>query len=437
MTRASRSHGGRLGRLLGLAPTALRTARHLRARQALAQIHHAFFGIAPPRRAGDPAPRLAIAVPTTDYLPPPPHVKSLAPGRFELLATAFAPPRGGAGRAPCGPLFAYHLHQHEYLRLPEVDPGLRAAVISDWIASHRSGVGWAPHPTGLRLLAWGKLLTTPGSLPDDETLQREMLRSFADQAETLSHNLEFRLQANHLLSNLICVVFAGSLIDSPAAAAWRARTPLLLDELERQVHSDGGHEERSPMYHALLLEALLDLDNVCRAVPARTPASEGLEAGLARVVPQMLDALEQLSHGDGRIALFADSAFDIAAEPSALRDYAARLGLAPRAAAARGSACLPDTGYVRLASRGWLLLASVAGPAPAHQPGHAHCDALAFELSLGGRRLVTDTGVFEYVPGARRTHARATASHATVQIDDEEQAELWAAHRVGGDRWSS
>lgn len=424
---------GRLARLAARAPTLLRTARHLRPRQALAQVHHALFGIAPPRRAVGPAPRLALAAPATDYLPPPAHVKSLAADRFELLATPFAPPQGEDwSRSPHGPLFAYHLHQHEYLRLPDVAPGFRARVLRDWIASHRSGVGWDPHPTGLRLLAWGKLLTTTGSLPGDEKLAEEMLRSFADQAETLSHALEWRLQANHLLSNLICVVFAGLLIDAPVAAGWRARIPLLGAELARQVHADGGHEERSPMYHASLLEALLDLANVCRARPRRAPEVTELEARLSQAVPRMLDALERLRHGDGRIALFADSAFDIASEPAALRDYAVRLGLASPVSGAPPSGCLPDTGYVRLSSPHWLLIASVAGPSPAHQPGHAHCDALAFELSLGTHRLVTDTGVFEYVAGARRAHARATAGHATVQIDGEEQAELWAAHRIGG-----
>jgi hypothetical protein len=173
----------------------------------------------------------------------------------------------------------------------------------------------------------------------------------------------------------------------------------------------------------------------------------------------MQRALELLCHADGRIALFADAGFDIAPEPRVLRVYATQLGVpvdetgSNRAPASesglvsgpapdpdsrrtiggnRGSARLEQTGYVRLEQGDWLLLASVAGPAPAHQPGHAHCDALAFELSLAGRRIVTDTGVFEYRAGPRRERSRATASHATIAIDGEEQAEIWSAHRVGG-----
>jgi uncharacterized heparinase superfamily protein len=421
---------GRLGRLSRDLPTVLRTVRRLRPRQLAAQIHHALFGVARPRSIPNETPRWAIAAPHTPYLPPAAHVRALGAGRFEVLATAFEAPRGAAwSTSPHGPLFAYHLHQHEYLRCSGPSPEERSTLLADWIRSHRAGIGWDPHPTGLRLLAWGKLATTPGSLALAPAAEAVLLRSFADQAETLSHHLEHRLQANHLLSNLLCVVFAGLLVDSPSSAAWRGRTGLLVDELASQIRPDGGHEERSPMYHALLLENVLDLLNLCRAAPDRAPA--GLVDALVDAATRMLDALASLSHADGRIALFADSAFGIAAEPAALTDYARRLGL-PVDEAPRGSVCLPQTGYVRLVAGDWLLIASVAPPSPPHQPGHAHCDALAFELSVDGLRVVADTGVFEYVVGPRRRTARTTASHATLQVDGEEQAEIWSAHRVGG-----
>jgi hypothetical protein len=183
------------------------------------------------------------------------------------------------------------------------------------------------------------------------------------------------------------------------------------------------------MYHALLLEALLDLLNLCRAAPQRVPP--GLEAALRSAAARMLSALGVWTHADGRIALFADSAFDVASEPGQLVDYAARLAV-PVGAASSASCLLPETGYLRLGQGEVRLIASIAGPAPAHQPGHAHCDALAFELAFGPLRFVSDTGLYEYLPGPRRARARATASHATLQVDGEEQAEIWAAHRVGG-----
>ncbi len=422
-----------LSRQIGRAPTLLRTLRWLRPAQARAQLYHALFGLRAPTRLSTPPPVQAIATGSTAFLPPAAHVRAIGRDRIELLAIPFELGVGPDwGSLEFGPLFAYHLHQHEYLRTPSFGPMQRVAYMLDWVEQHASGIGWDPHPISLRLLCWGKMLMTPGTLILEESQRRSILASMADQAETLARGLEFRLQANHLLSNLIALVWAGMLIEGELSSGWRGLASLLETEIDAQIHPDGGHEERSPMYHALILESLLDLLNLCRADPTRAPA--GLVEVVVDAAARMVTALRVWTHPDGHIALFADSAFDIAAEPAALADYATRLGvgLPESAPEADSSAVLPQSGYIRLAATDALILASTSGPAPAHQPGHAHCDALAFELSLGGVRVVTDTGIFEYRPGPRRDRARGTASHSTLQVDGEEQAELWAAHRVGG-----
>ena len=427
----------RLGSILGLvgrAPTVLRTVVHLRPAQVRAQVAHLFTGVPAPVRLDAPNLSLAVATPSTPFLPPAPHVHVRAAAgdavALQLLGLdlEIQPDAVPWTTDRHGPLFAYHLHEQAWLRHADLSPGIRRAIVEGWMDRHDEGTGWDPHPISLRLLAWGKLLLTEGALPAEEGLRTRMLRSMADQAETLSRGLEIRLQANHLLSNRIGVVWAGLLFGGEAADRWRAGSEALLAEFDAQVHPDGGHEERSPMYHSLILENGLDLLNLARA-SERTP--EGFADALAGVLARMTEALARWTGPDGRIALFADSAWGVAAEPEALFDYAQRLGVidAPPIAedgAAEGSA------YERRTNGDFVLIASTGGPAPAHQPGHAHCDALAFELFAGGRRLVTDTGVYEYRPGALRDRARATSSHATLAFDGREQSEVWSAHRVGG-----
>jgi uncharacterized heparinase superfamily protein len=148
------------------------------------------------------------------------------------------------------------------------------------------------------------------------------------------------------------------------------------------------------------------------------------------VASRMLGALEVWTHPDGEIALFGDAAFGIAQSPAALGDYARALGVAPRAPRPRG--VLSAAGFARLSAGPFVLIATASAPSPSYQPGHAHCDALSFELSVAGERVVTDTGVFEYMPGPLRDLARATRSHATAEIDGREQAEIWASYRIGG-----
>ncbi len=408
-------------------PRLARTLRHLRREQWIGQLRERLV----PRRIAplpDAPPELRLAAPCVPFPGPAPHVGLEPPARIRLLNRELD---AGAGFdwdfAGHGRLFAYHLHHFEWLRMP-CGPELRARAILDWSERHRAGVGWDPEPIGLRSLAWLKLLATPGALPSDAALRARIGRSLAQQLDTLAGRLETHLLANHYLFNLLALATAGHAFEGAAPARWRARAAPLASELAEQVGPDGAHYERSPMYHSLALERVLDLVNVLRARPdaARADLLDALAACAAR----MLRALRVLVHPDGQIALLGDSAFGIAQPPAALESYAAALGIA--AAADEPAGVLRDAGFVRLAAGPFVLIASVGGPRPSYQPGHAHCDALSFELSVAGGRVVTDTGVYEYVEGARREASRATRSHATLEIDGQEQAEVWGAHRVGG-----
>ncbi len=414
---------------VGRVATVLRTVRHLLPRQVLAQALHAVRGTGAPVRLPDALPALALERGAAAFLPAPPHAHFDGERRIRLINREVDfQYEIDWDYAEAGPLFAYHLHQFDYLRAQALSAAARAAVMLDWIDRHAMGIGWDPHPISLRTLAWGKLLLTDNALSLSRASLERVRRSMAEQIETLDRNVEVRLQANHLLSNLIGIVFGAVLFEGPLADRWLRRADWLTAELDRQILPDGAHEERSPMYHALLLESLLDLGNVASARPGRLPTT--LDAALRHHVSRMLGALEVWLHPDGEIALFSDSAFGIAQPAEALREYAAELGSSPLQPTRDG--VLDHGGYVRIDSAPFTLIASVAGPTPAHQPGHAHCDALAFELSCGEERVVTDTGVFEYFAGPARDAARATAAHATLQFGEAEQAEVWSAHRVGG-----
>ena len=49
---------------------------------------------------------------------------------------------------------------------------------------------------------------------------------------------------------------------------------------------------------------------------------------------------------------------------------------------------------------------------PDYQPGHAHCDTLSYELAINGRRVVVDSGVFDYEAELR---AGLCAKHQSPQ----------------------
>ncbi len=88
-------------------------------------------------------------------------------------------------------------------------------------------------------------------------------------------------------------------------------------------------------------------------------------------------------------------------------------------------------GYFGLQAPGESLIVDCGPIAPDALPAHGHGDALSFEWSLGGRRVIVDTGVHEYREGPRRAHARSTKAHNTVTLDGLDQAEFWKSFRLG------
>jgi uncharacterized heparinase superfamily protein len=145
----------------------------------------------------------------------------------------------------------------------------------------------------------------------------------------------------------------------------------------------------------------------------------------------MVAALHHLVHPDGSLHLLNDAAEGIAT-PAASLTALARVVLGDLAEKHDGPWGLPDTGYfgTRENAGRATLLVDCGEPGPSHQPGHAHCDLLSFELDQAGRRVVVDSGVHGYEGDPYRELVRSTRAHNTVMIAGREQSEVWATFRM-------
>lgn len=394
--------------------TLLRTLWYMRREQIAGELQGRLLG---PRRVGrgaEETPHLRVArVPVPRLRGP----KSLRQGRARGWDDA------GLGRAELAAI-----HGFGWLAAESLRPGERLAAMLDWIAHHREGAGWEHVPTSRRVLAWLAALTTPGLLPPPTETHGRVLPSLADQLATLERRDEPQRPGSERLLRLLALSSAAVLLEGGGASLWLAQLPRLGFLLAREIGPDGAHVERSPMIHAELLAALLDLLNALRAAPEVAPAE--LAEQLARTAAAMLGAHAVWVHPDGEIALFGDSTLGVAPRLEELAAYAKALGVAPAAPAQRG--VLPAAGVVKLEAGPFCAIFSAAPPAPPWHPAHAHCDALSFELSAFGERVVSDTGAADFLAGPLRALARATRSHATVEVAGAEQAELWGESRVGG-----
>lgn len=322
-------------------------------------------------------------------------------------------------------LWLYNLHYMTWLF--DLPAGEREAWMLRWIRENSRGLrgnGWEPYPLSLRLFNWAKHYALTGGTPDGE-----VLASFEEQASWLLDHLEFHLDGNHLLENLFALALVGFFLDTADPGTLKARRKiqhLLEDALGEQFLPDGGHYELSPMYHAVLLERLLDLLNLW---PASGDPYPGLQQKLRLIAHEALDWLDTMSVG-GRFALFNDSAYDTAPEASLLLEYGTRL--LDRAPASKTPLkALEASGYYRAEAGPWTLIFDAGRLGPDRQPGHAQGDMLSFCLWLRGFPLIVHPGNFEYVAGEMRDYCRSTASHNTLVIEGAEQAEWWGSHRIG------
>ena len=221
------------------------------------------------------------------------------------------------------------------------------------------------------------------------------------------------------------------LLDGPFADQLLDTAVRLLDrEIDEQFLTDGGHYERSPMYHGILTADLLELANLVDKNPERIPAT--LVKKIDTTVSRALKFALGMAMPDGTIALFNDAAHGIALNAGSLARYARDVLEMPIPSASEEEVCsFEDSGYFVVRRDDDVLVIDCGTIGPDYQPGHAHCDTLSFELVLNNRRIVTDTGNFAYDAGPERDYARSTRAHDTVEVDETDQSEIWGAFRVG------
>lgn len=320
-------------------------------------------------------------------------------------------------------LWRYHLHYHNDLRRPDAAT-MRVKhlrLLQRWIGANPPGTGdgWEPYPLSLRIVNWVKWMT--GDEPD-----ATVLASLAVQIRALALQLEYHLRGNHLWANGKALFIGGLFFAGSEADAWRRNgARILAEEAGEQILSDGGHFERSPTYHAVILEDVMDILNLSRAYGIDPPFQ------CDDVARRMLGWLETMTNPLGDPVCWNDAAVGVAPRYETLAQYAARLGIAVAAPAGGGTRWLGDTGYARHDAGTYALWFDAGLVGPDYIPGHAHADTLNIELFARGHVLLMDTGVSTYEAGPLRAYERGTSAHNCVSVDAADSSEMWASFRVG------
>ncbi len=328
-------------------------------------------------------------------------------------------------------LWVYNLNYFRWLHDGQTEPHSQQNLflILDWIEKNSSpqAESWEPYPLSRRITEWVRWCREHPDL--DEEAAECIRTSIARQCDRLFCDLEYHNQANHLLENLKALFVANAFLaeyEDSITPALENRLEFCIDELVAQIRfqfmPDGAHFERSPMYHVEMLHAI----ETARAANRKLLELDGISPGLSRKIarlaivcgdkiPLMRDWLAVMTHPDGKVAQFNDCALKKGIE----RDWKSM------------SYLLESSGFFVRRNPEYYFALSCGEPSPPFQPGHSHCDILSYELSLGGRRCIIDTGCGSYQNSEIREECRRTESHNVPMIEHSEQSDIWGSFRIG------
>ncbi len=338
--------------------------------------------------------------------------------------------------------------------------------LDEWMDANppKRGVNWASSlEIAFRGIAW---VWTLHLLRDSRHLTRERFARAVGFLTLSARHLERFLSTyfspnTHLTGEALGLYVLGTqLAPLTEASRWRSRgLAVLLDQLPRHVRPDGVYFEQATYYQRYTIDFCLHL----LILAAR--CGDGVGEQVTALLERLLGCLQAMERPDGTIPLLGDDdggrllfldgrgGEDIRAP---LATAATLLGhgefafgaqgpsaelvwllgpagaerwrrLQPRAPL-WGSRAFADGGMYVMRDR-WTAGASLmvldCGPHGVFNCGHAHADALSFDLTVDGHPVFVDPGTFTYTADAEwRDHFRSTAAHNTVSINGKSSSEM-------------
>lgn len=324
------------------------------------------------------------------------------------------------------------LSSHDPSEISNEDIAVHRTWLNDWTYDHPIAADphylrqyWMPHSVCLRILNLARYDSLFADHLDDE-FREEIRRFIFKNAAFLSDNVEHGVGGNHLVENAVALIVAGVYADE---LAWRRQGRQIFERAaENQFFGDGGHIERSPMYHLIVLQRFLTAIDLLETIGEESQK-------ILSAAEDGIQFLERLRPPDDRIPLLNDSVFGEALPLMSCLAYARSVGLEVALCHNEGmhTKSLPESGFYWFGDDNTRLLVAAHEVTVPHLPAHAHVHPGQVCMWVDGKRVLTDTGVFEYAAGPRRHRTRSVRSHNTVQVADTEPVRLASSFWLWGE----
>ena len=219
-------------------------------------------------------------------------------------------------------LWLYNLNYFDFINsnLNNTKEKFALEFLERWLKEVKSPkyIGNDPYPTSLRIVNWIKFFL------HRKQISKSIKLSLLKQTDYLYHNLEWHLLGNHILSNAKALIFSGMFFSGPNSKNGKKRNTYFKKQLKDQILQDGGHFEKSPMYHAIILEDILDIINLSNN---NSILPSDFREQLIETAEKMLSWLNIMSYKNGETPNFNDNAKNVSHNIIELSKYAQNLGI--------------------------------------------------------------------------------------------------------------
>lgn len=283
----------------------------------------------------------------------------------------------------------------------------------------------------------------------------EILKLFDLHGRFIFNNLEFShiSTSNHYLSDVIGLLWLGIFFpELEEASKWKEfGFREMLNELDKQILSDGGDFESSTGYHKFVTELILYSFILCENNGVEIPEKYRIK------LHKMLSYIRSYLRPDGFAPLIGDTdggqiipivqragndhAYLLEVGAAFLNDAEFKIpterisqevlwltgedifkSFQNSPAIPATSRVFPNAGAYIMREKDLYLYFNANDCGLNGRGSHGHNDALSIEVSAFGQPFIIDPGTFTYNSDLQARHLfRSTSYHSTVQIDESEQ----------------
>lgn len=310
-------------------------------------------------------------------------------------------------------MYEYCLLYMDFLRITDLPTGKLISCMNS-VREMNSSEEWRPYTVSKRIQSLIIFISHRYDLIS-EVDKKELYEYLTENISFLERNIEYHLDANHLLTNYASLALSSIVTEDDSLNKYRS---LYIDELDRQL-KDSFHYERS---YAYTLQVVGEFLSILCLMPT---------LGDVKILGKVKQIIDVTKPNQQLLKYFGDNivsqSIRFESIEKQLSKYCSTTEQVDNSGA--GGACSIG-GYTVLSNSKVKIVIDSGLPSPSFNPGHAHDSTGAIAVSFQEKVFLRSMGTSTYEVGSTRDLERSKYAYSKP-VNAGDCQEVWKSFRVG------